>query len=919
MARTGRFGRLPRKAPNLSGEIVALLREYAAMRERLIIDAWQNGGQFEGKKVTDKMVLDFWEERMRGISKDDPLYEWYKNMHLQYRFDIAESKMTLAYAQHKVGEMAVANFYREWAGRMPRHSEVYRELMRNAARFIDAARERGRSGSNEAKMKAWQAADRALYDQYERAADTMDGLLVYYMRYYQYLNGAPEMYGRKGDEAEGGQGLLDLNMDLSDPLMPENDAQGLQWLLGAIDTNDEWRRYARKQLAKAGYTGPLDEDALVRALQRKNKGLTQRIRLAQRNDLPDSVIQGFRDQKVTVRKTIGQVGIVGEMVQYGEARKDLDEVWADESATFGDRASALSRYVQELEVIAKSAEDSPSSEWTTFSPAINGELRAITNPEALAGGRTVGEGGAGRGASDEGREASAFAAEARDMFRALAAVEAGTHGVMRDPQSGGWTLVPMSSAADPTATQRTLGTNFLVVPQYTTPYRKVVPLDDKATDRERFTGRGYETTVVGSFAYPEFVQTVPVQVVAPNPLGDRLLDPRTGSAMGGLLPSAGDDPVMGEYAKVGNKDVWVIYGADGLRHYVVGQSPFRNALGAPRMEGGGMNIYVDPNAFPQYKDDDPAQGLAAFRPAMYLDPTVIPGIQTDAGVASEGSALTTTSMVTALMAADTASRQRLLQMDDAALGKALALDPNYSIDPVRVMTEAKRDIEAIRAAERAGRTPFGPLAEVRGQGPGGWAWAAMREPGTSPALPGVTSPSASPLPLPSSSPEDEMRRRWEGTIGVESGEPAPGPAPGPTPDPAPTPTGMPVVEADAVPDRSAMAARLRAGERYAAAWAGASTGGPTASDHALAAPSLNIPASGTALISGSLSSQQPLPSPTTGSYSPGIPKPPKPDKPPKPKPPRPYNPRAGTQYRHPYNPNPPGQSGSHPRLGNRPV
>jgi len=67
-SRRGSFGLQPRVAPNVSNQIIALAREYVAKRDSLIMDAWRNGGTFEGKKATDEMVLAYWNEQIGRAS-----------------------------------------------------------------------------------------------------------------------------------------------------------------------------------------------------------------------------------------------------------------------------------------------------------------------------------------------------------------------------------------------------------------------------------------------------------------------------------------------------------------------------------------------------------------------------------------------------------------------------------------------------------------------------------------------------------------------------------------------------------------------------------------------------------------------------------------------------------------------------------
>ena len=48
--------------------------------------------------------------------------------------------MTVKYAQGKIGEAAMAQFYLNWAKKVPQNSEFYRALQRDAGQFMRAAK-----------------------------------------------------------------------------------------------------------------------------------------------------------------------------------------------------------------------------------------------------------------------------------------------------------------------------------------------------------------------------------------------------------------------------------------------------------------------------------------------------------------------------------------------------------------------------------------------------------------------------------------------------------------------------------------------------------------------------------------------------------------------------------------------------------
>ena len=134
----------------MTATLIAIAREQEQQRDQNIMDAWQKGGMFEGRKVTDTAILAHWKERLKDISKDDPLYDTYKNAVTQYEYSIAESKMTARYAMNANpgagDDAAMAAFYLNWAKRIPKDSEFYRVLQRDAGQYLRAARAKREAG-----------------------------------------------------------------------------------------------------------------------------------------------------------------------------------------------------------------------------------------------------------------------------------------------------------------------------------------------------------------------------------------------------------------------------------------------------------------------------------------------------------------------------------------------------------------------------------------------------------------------------------------------------------------------------------------------------------------------------------------------------------------------------------------------------
>lgn len=157
MARRARFGRTPRVQPNLSSTLVSIAHEMVARQDANIMDAWKNGGEFEGKKVTDEMVQAYWKKRQSGLDKNDPLYDTYQDQIMQLQYGIEQSKADLAHVQGKMSDGAYAQFFLKWSKKAPKNSEWWRTLQKDAAQLLAQAKEKARVNSNKQKQDAFNA------------------------------------------------------------------------------------------------------------------------------------------------------------------------------------------------------------------------------------------------------------------------------------------------------------------------------------------------------------------------------------------------------------------------------------------------------------------------------------------------------------------------------------------------------------------------------------------------------------------------------------------------------------------------------------------------------------------------------------------------------------------------------------------
>jgi hypothetical protein len=148
-----------------------------SQRDSNIMSAWEKGGVFEGNVVTDERVLAYWKSRMRHVDSRDPLYDAYKNAYMQIDYSIHESKMSTAYAQGRATDMDMANFYMNWAKKVPKNSEFYRVLQRDAAQFMRTARAKAEQAARERAEANYQNRMKAMYKKDQAASDYMLGVM----------------------------------------------------------------------------------------------------------------------------------------------------------------------------------------------------------------------------------------------------------------------------------------------------------------------------------------------------------------------------------------------------------------------------------------------------------------------------------------------------------------------------------------------------------------------------------------------------------------------------------------------------------------------------------------------------------------------------------------------------------------------
>lgn len=264
-----------------------MMEQWQAAEDRNILDAWTNGGTYNGKPVTDKMITAYYRKRRNSYDKDEPEYTEWDNDLWQLRFQISNEGVMMRYKNGQIGAAAVAQHYRNWAQKMPKNSSYYRNMMATAGDFAKAAKA-GSAGAGsafdyQAMMKRINALDRDI-----AATETFySGLTSYAVAKGFLLPGESitDPNALTVFEARDLQGLLDAHVT-NDPDWPVIQ-KGIQQIFPDFHGNITWDRIkrlddvsiaARKKKIIEYRKAPYDMSSYIRSEQQAIRD-TRRITL----------------------------------------------------------------------------------------------------------------------------------------------------------------------------------------------------------------------------------------------------------------------------------------------------------------------------------------------------------------------------------------------------------------------------------------------------------------------------------------------------------------------------------------------------------------------------------------------------------------------------------------------------------------
>lgn len=337
--RRGRYGRLPRSQPSLASAIISLAQEAQNRSDSNLLNAWQKGGDWEGKPVTDEMVLAHWKERMESVSPGDPQYDTYKQTYDQLDYNISESKTYLLYKQGKINDMQMAQFYLDWAKKVPPNSEFYRTLQGDAAQFIQAAKARGRAGAAKAAQEAYDKGQQKIMDRDVRLGLVLTDLVTSIARV---------------------NGLIGENQDLSDLTLEGQNLPGrLESLLGQYNSMMHadptgWAdTIAAIKAADPTWDGNLTSGYFAHALQQQTQGYAAMSAFAAKNGKTDDTNK-FRKAGAAANSLGGLIGSFPVAAAYSRARETFESIWNSKAATDADKYRAAQDFADAIDVFAAS-------------------------------------------------------------------------------------------------------------------------------------------------------------------------------------------------------------------------------------------------------------------------------------------------------------------------------------------------------------------------------------------------------------------------------------------------------------------------------------------------------------------------------------------------------------------------------------
>lgn len=392
MARVGRFGRNRRLgSSNLTMIVANLIREQRQAEDSAAYDAWKNGGDFQGKPMTDDRYLSYIAARRDGFSKDDPLWDQWNNSYIQTKFGTEESKIGLRFKEGKASAGDVANWYKSQLKGLDPNSEFYRTV---AGRAADWAK----SAAASARASAKKAATDALVKQYKDAGAVIADTDALEAALLVQIHRTP------------GNNTIESLTDASATSLEEFFASGVV-VNGKVITLEDWRRAA---------------------VHRYN-AYTQQIKAGKKAgwDVSSEI-----KKKSGALDSLTNINAIDDRSKYETLRNEWDSALRDANGDPEAVKAANQAYLAGLQKLLQTASSTTGNATNnaSFIGALSTEINALQGQDTGAGQTVASMWGIGGARSDD---ASNTASGVQLVNQDAASLQNGTAYLVYDPSSKG--------------------------------------------------------------------------------------------------------------------------------------------------------------------------------------------------------------------------------------------------------------------------------------------------------------------------------------------------------------------------------------------------------------------------------------------------------------------------------------------------
>ena len=683
------------------------------------------------------------------------MWDYYNNIHDQYTFNIAESKVGLSYAQHDMTAREVAKWYTGQSKNYPQDSEMWRTIMGQAAKFLDAAKAQSSASSTARRTAAFTAKQADVYHQQIWPSMYLTQGLVAVGRALGLIPGSTTFQGAedtgKGVDPAAGINNIGQGGDLLNLVGTQNGQDNIWALIvGAINdptaiipgTDQTVQQYFQKVAIDPAnahgvtITAPLDPTDIAAVFSKANNGYDLAIALAKQygDILPKGYIEQLRNGQVSTTDFGQLVMSFPAQHVYAEQNKNLESVISDPSSDPFAVVKAFGTYLGYINgAIPGMAAVNPVG-----AAALNAERMDILGNNAGLN-PTIAEGALGAPFASSGLPSTGANGNAARYPVTLANAQAmiaqlgtGDYVLRQNPQTNAWETVSLNQINLETGGQYVLmpqqGTATVITPS-TSPAAQGGP--DVGPGAAAEAVNGAYTINTQKIFYANVYATHPIIVTGPA----AALDPISGQPVAGPLASTpGTSTTVGQVAYLPDATgqptipVYGIYLGNGIRWTM--DNPFQpgstNGQRLVKDSSGQQSLVVTLNTDPTAPFNNPTTPGAATN-TIWVDSktgapvtegtpgavqTVNPHASTDLSLFGQNSTRSFADPGVAFRASTDGGRQELASMD------AQTLFNQYQASPWVNWTDATEtrsfwgDIITIRGSAAETKDPSNPLAAL---------------------------------------------------------------------------------------------------------------------------------------------------------------------------------------------------------------